>query len=176
MVASFTSSYTGLLANMCTYKVFPFAGRPFTSLRFVGSSFGLLMVAMLAALPAAAQQASTPQTGPQQANPKADTTPKLEKLEEGEPPSIKIGKPEVKSKVTERGDSGEIKEEQVKSGGSTYYVKPNQQVGNSVPGDAQSSQNHGVQWKVKEFDLGSKKKESDSGSPPAGDSAAPAQK
>jgi hypothetical protein len=113
----------------------------------------------------------------QQSNPPADAPPKLEKLEEGEPPAIKIGKPEVKQKVTERGDNGQAKEVQVQSGGSTYYVKPNEQVGNAQPGDAQSTQNRGVQWKVMEFDLGSKTKKSEAGSaaPPAED-ATPAAK
>jgi hypothetical protein len=137
---------------MPTYKAYP--------------HIGLLAAALLAALPAAAQKSAPP----------ADAAPKLEKLEEGEPPSIKIGKPEIKKKVTERGEGGEIKEEQVTSGRSTYYVKPNQQVGTSVPGDAQSSQNHGVQWKVKEFDLGFKKKNNQDGTPPTNDEPAPAQK
>ncbi len=141
---------------MRTYKVYG----------IVGPIAGMLAAALLASLPAAAQQSAAP----------AAATPKLEKLEEGEPPSIKIGKPEIKKRVTERGTGGEIKEEQVTSGGSTYYVKPNQQVGTSVPGDAQSSQNHGVQWKVKEFDLGMKKKNNQGGTPPATDEPAPAQK
>jgi hypothetical protein len=106
----------------------------------------------------------------QQSQPPTNTPPKLEKLEESEPPSIKFSKPEDKNKVTETREGGQVK---VQTGGSTYYVKPNeQQVGNSLPGDTESSSNHGVQWKVLEFDLGSKIKKSDDSQTPS-DSAAP---
>jgi hypothetical protein len=95
----------------------------------------------------------------QQAPAKSDATPpKLEKLEESEPPSIKIGKPVEPDKITESRDASGAAEVRVHTDGSTYYVKPDQQVGESLPGDAQSVHNHGAQWKVLEFDLGSKKK------------------
>jgi hypothetical protein len=86
--------------------------------------------------------------------------PKLEKLEDSEPPSLKIGKPvgAPKVTVTEVKDGVKGREVKVESGKSTYYVRPNEQVGNSLPGDAQSSTNRGAEWKVMEFDLGSKKK------------------
>jgi hypothetical protein len=111
----------------------------------------------------------------QQSPEKSDAPPpgkKLEKLEEGEPPSIKVGRPEDKNKVTETRDDSGVKEVKVQNGIGTYYVKPNQQVGNSLPGDVQSSQNHGVQWKVMEFDLGSKGKKSEK----SDDAAQPAPK
>lgn len=95
------------------------------------------------------------------AKPTADTTPdgrKLEKLEDPEPPSIKIGKPPGEHKVTEIRDDSGPKEVKVETGVSTYYVKPNTQVGNAQPGDAQSSFNRGAEWKVMEFNLGDKKK------------------
>jgi hypothetical protein len=120
-----------------------------------------LLAPLLLCWPAVAQQTTTP----------VDAPPKLEKLEEGEPPTLKLDKPEVKQKVTQRADGGQIQEEQVQSGGSTYYVHPNQQVGTAQPGDAQSTTNHGVQWKVYEFDLGAKDKKNEAGTPPAGDSA-----
>jgi hypothetical protein len=86
--------------------------------------------------------------------------PKLEKLEDSEPPSIKIGKPvgSPKVKVTEVKDNVTGREVKVESGKSTYYVRPNEQVGNALPGDTQSTTNRGAEWKVMEFDLGSKKK------------------
>jgi hypothetical protein len=94
----------------------------------------------------------------QQAPAKPDAAPpQLEKLEESEPPSIKVGKPVEPDKITESRDANGATTARVHTGGSTYYVKPDQQVGNSLPGDAQSVHNHGAQWKVIEFDLGSKK-------------------
>jgi len=86
---------------------------------------------------------------------------KLEKLEDSEPPAVKIGKPPGEHKVTETRDDSGIKEVKVETGVSTYYVKPNQQVGNAMPGDAQSSFNRGAEWKVLEFNLGEKKKKTE---------------
>ena len=112
-----------------------------------------LSAALLTPLLVAAQQS------PQKSD--APPPPKLEKLEEGDPPSSKVGKPKNENKITETRDDSGVKEVKVENGIGTYYVKPNQQVGNSLPGDVQSSQNHGVQWKVMEFDLGSKGKKSE---------------
>jgi hypothetical protein len=104
----------------------------------------------------------------QQAPAKPDPAPpKLEKLEESEPPSIKVGKPEQKDKITETRGANGATEVKVHTDGSTYYVKPDQQVGDSLPGDAQSVHNHGAQWKVMEFDLGSKQKKAPVGIEPA---------
>jgi hypothetical protein len=97
-------------------------------------------------------------TAQQTANKPDATPPKLDKLEESEPPSIKIGKPVEPDKITESRDASGATEVKVHTGGSTYYVKPDQNVGESLPGDAQSVHNHGAQWKVLEFDLGSKTK------------------
>lgn len=114
----------------------------------------LSAAAMLLSSTALAQQPPAKSDAPQ---------PKLEKLEEGEPPSIKVGKPEDQRKITETRDDSGVKEVKVQSGGSTYYVKPNQQVGDALPGDAQSSTNHGAEWKVLEFDLGVKNKKAGEG-------------
>jgi len=86
--------------------------------------------------------------------------PKLEKLEDSEPPNLKIGKPvgAPKVTVTEVKDDVHGRESKVESGKSTYYVRPNEQVGTALPGDTQSTTNRGAEWKVMEFDLGSKKK------------------
>jgi hypothetical protein len=126
----------------------------------------LSAVAMLMPLWATAQQEPA-KTDTPAAKTEAPAPKKLEKLEEGEPPSIKVGKPEEKQKVTETRDESGVKEVKVQTGSTTYYIKPDQQVGDSLPGDVQSTHNHGVQFKVMEFDLGSKnksKKSDDSGS------------
>ncbi|HEX8956184.1 MAG TPA: hypothetical protein VF798_07920 [Burkholderiaceae bacterium] len=83
---------------------------------------------------------------------------KLEKLEDAEPPAVRIGKPPAEHKVTEIRDDSGVKEVKVETGISTYYVRPNQQVGTALPGDTQSTTNRGAEWKVMEFNLGSKKK------------------
>jgi hypothetical protein len=86
--------------------------------------------------------------------------PKLEKIEEiADDPITVTAKPTQESKITEKRDnSGNVTEATVKSGPSTYTLKPNRPVGTSVPGDAMSGNNRGPQWTVMEFDLGKKKK------------------
>lgn len=81
----------------------------------------------------------------------------MEKLEEGQPPEINIRKPEQQNSITEkRAPGGKVTETRVTSGKSTYYLKPNDQLGSTLPGDTQSTINRGAQWEVKEFDLGRK--------------------
>ena len=103
------------------------------------------LAALAAALPllAAAQQTPPP-------------PPQLEKLEEGEAPTITIRKDDgQRSKITEKKEpGGRVTEVKVQSGKSTYYLKPNEQLGNAQPGDAQSNITRPAQWKVLEFDLG----------------------
>jgi len=122
----------------------------------------LSAAALLTPLWACAQQQQQPQQPPAKSDApgaKSEASPKkLEKLEEGEPPSIKVGKPEDKHKITETRDESGVKEVKVQTGTTTYYVRPEQQIGNSMPGDVQSQHNHGVEFKVLEFDLGSKNK------------------
>ena len=130
----------------------------------------LSVAALLASALAHAQQptdsgkSNTQQPQQQQAQDqkkKGDQPPKLEKLEDSEPPSIKVGKPEQQHKITETRDDSGVKEVKVQTGVSTYYVRPNQQVGNSLPGDVQSVHNTGAEFKVFEFDLGGKGKKSE---------------
>lgn len=82
----------------------------------------------------------------------------LEKMEQGEAPTITIRKPDSEKKITEKRDKGKVTEIKVQTGKSTYYLKPNEGPGNAMPGDAQSNENRGAQWSVHEFDLGRKKK------------------
>ncbi|MFL9924624.1 hypothetical protein PQR62_10130 [Herbaspirillum lusitanum] len=105
---------------------------------------------------AMAQTPAAPSAAP------APPPPELEKLEEGEPPAVTIQKPgggggNNGNSINERRDHGQTKEIEVKSGPSTYYLKPHQQVGSSTPGDAQSGPPTAAQWKVKEFDWGGSK-------------------
>jgi len=102
--------------------------------------------------------------------------PKLERIEEiADDPITVTAKPAPETKITEKRDnSGNVTEATVKSGPSTYTLKPNRPVGTSLPGDATSGNNRGPQWTVMEFDLGKKKKKtteeeggSDNTAPPA---------
>jgi hypothetical protein len=88
----------------------------------------------------------------------AQQPPKMEKLEEGEAPTITIRKPETEKKITEKREKGKVTEVKVQTGKSTYYLKPNEAPGNAMQGDAQSNETRGAQWSVHEFDLGRKKK------------------
>jgi hypothetical protein len=87
------------------------------------------------------------------------TPPRLETLQEGTPPDIPILKPEGGATTTEQRDnSGKVREIKVQSGNSTYYVKPNDQPGTSVPGDAESNATRPAQWKIFDFDFGGRSK------------------
>ncbi len=93
------------------------------------------------------------------APPPSDAPPQLEKLEEGEPPAVTIRKPESNNKIEEkRAPGGKVTEVKVTTGGSTYYLKPNDPAGSAMAGDAESSHNRGAQWEVQQFDLGQREK------------------
>jgi hypothetical protein len=90
--------------------------------------------------------------------------PKLEKIEEiADDPITVTAKPKPETKVTEKRDnSGNVVEATVKSGPSTYSLRPVH-----PPGDVSNGTNRGAQWTVLEFDLGKKKKttKEDDGAP-----------
>jgi hypothetical protein len=89
----------------------------------------------------------------QPANP-APPPPQTQPLEEGEAPAITIRKPGVEEQsITQKKQQGKVTEVKVKSGGSTYYLKPNEQPGSTLPGDVQSKPTRGSQWQVLEFDM-----------------------
>ncbi|NUU03227.1 hypothetical protein [Herbaspirillum robiniae] len=105
----------------------------------------------------------------------APPPPELEKLEEGEPPAVTIRKPGDQgnsggNSIKEQRDHGQTKEIEVHSGPSTYYMRPNKNLGGSTPGDAQSAPPTSAQWKVGEFDWGVKKKPQQDGDADSGDS------
>ncbi len=110
------------------------------------SSSWLVLPLVLLAAGAAAQPAPPPQ--PQQ----------LEKIEEVDNPVTVTAKPSTETKIVEKREGGRVTEAKVRSGGSTYTVKPNTPAGSALPGDAAGSANRGPQWTVLEFDLLSKKK------------------
>ena len=99
-----------------------------------------------AAMPVLAQQPG--------ARADAPPPPRLERLEEGEAPAVTIpggGQPE--RSITERREQGRVTEVEVRTGRSTYVVKPLSPAGSALPGDTQANTNRAAQFKVKEFDL-----------------------
>jgi hypothetical protein len=78
----------------------------------------------------------------------APPPPKLEKLEEGPESDVKLIKQESnKLKTVERKENGKVTEVQVRTGKSTYTVKPN----NAPKGTPEGDANRAAQWKVMEF-------------------------
>ncbi len=123
-----------------------FSPTPYVIMRTlkVWPALAACIAAYAISLPSAAQQ----QTG----NP--PPPPKLEKLEEGEEPAVTIRKPEQERQISEkRAPGGRVTEVKVTTGGSTYYLKPNDPAGSAVQGDAQSNQFRAPQWEIKQFDL-----------------------
>ena len=93
---------------------------------------------------------------------KADVPPppKLEKLEEGDGPAITIRQPASRNEITEKRTSGnELKEIKVKSGPSTYTLRPRRGTGNTPADDVVLPE-----WTVHEF--GKTPKEADSRAEP----------
>ena len=92
---------------------------------------------------------------------KADVPPppKLEKLEEGDGPAITIRQPASKNEITEKRLPGnELKEIKVKSGPSTYTLRPRRATGNTPADDVVLPE-----WTVHEF--GKTPKEADKPEP-----------
>ena len=96
--------------------------------------------------------------------PPSDVPPKVENLDEGEPAVTNLKKNTVKQtmQTIQNGEQTEVK---VTNSVGTYIVKPNQSVGNSLPGDSQSNSNNPVQWIVKSWG-GSKNTEPADEAPP----------
>ncbi len=88
------------------------------------------------------------------------TPPKLERIEEGSDVPITVTPPKSSqgNKITEKKENGRVTEATVKSGPSTYTMKPNTPAGNAQPGDLVSNGIRAPQWTVLEFDLSKKKK------------------
>lgn len=78
--------------------------------------------------------------------------PQLQKLEEGEAPAITIRGSATDRNITQKREQGKVTSVKVKSGKSTYYVKPNTPAGSALPGDVQSDATRPAQWQVLEFD------------------------
>jgi hypothetical protein len=97
---------------------------------------------------AALAQQSTTQPVPSQA------PPKLERIEPGSDVPATTIPSRRGTEITEtRAEGGAVTEVEVRSGGSHYYMQPNNQ-----PGNAQTNSIRAPTWKVGEFDLSGKRK------------------
>jgi len=103
------------------------------------SLFALTCFCVISATTALAQQSPS------------DVPPRMDKLDEVSDPAVTNTKKAVAKQTEQTTQTGEQTEVKVTNGVGTYIVKPNQSVGNSLPGDAQSSSNHAVQWVVKSW-------------------------
>ena len=89
----------------------------------------------------------------------SEAPPKLEIIEQGSDTPITVTPPKPSgAKITEKKEGGRVTEVKVKSGKSSYTMKPNVPPGNAQPGDGTSSAYRAPQWTVLEFDLNKKKK------------------
>ncbi len=104
---------------------------------------GLWLAAAAVSLPALAQQRA-----------EAPPPPRLEKLEEGEPPAVTIRPPAERNTVTEkRAPGGKRTEVKVTTGKTTYRVQPAENPGTAQPGDGQSIMAKPAQVEVLKFDM-----------------------
>lgn len=117
------------------------------------ASRSALCLVLLASLALSAHAQNQPADKPSEA------PPKLEKLEEVDSGAT-IRKDDGK-KITESRQANNDRETTVKTGKTSYVVRPNKPAGSSLPGDTQSSPNRAAQFKIMEFDLGAKKKPKD---------------
>ena len=96
--------------------------------------------------------------GVAQAQTPAATPPKLDKIEDVDTPITVTTKPAAERNISEKREGGRVTQATVKSGPSTYTVKPKDTASTTaLPGDAAGSANRGPQWTVMEFDIGKKK-------------------
>ena len=145
----------------------------------------LLRLKKLAVLPLLCGLASVAlaQNAPAPMPPRLEPLPESQQPNIGTPtPSIKPGETDQRNGTTDfRDNTGAVVETQVRTPVSKYTVRPNRQVGNAQPGDAQSVGNRAAQFKIGEFGLGRAKKQDDvpqtlepAPMPPAMPSTAPA--
>jgi hypothetical protein len=78
--------------------------------------------------------------------------PRLEKLEEGQPPSAGSHRTQVDARITEQRERGQVTSIEVQNGSSTYYLKPNMPAGSAFSSDTQMPSTRGAQWQIFEFD------------------------
>lgn len=106
--------------------------------------------------------ASLVQAQQAQQTPPAATPPKLERIEDGSDQPVTITPQQRgKQKVTEKREGGRVTEVQVTTGKSSYTMKAPTPGSVNDQADLTGSKLRPPQWKVLEFDLSGKKKQTD---------------
>lgn len=141
-------TYPGV-ATIMTIQVSPALLRQ----SFARAAYIAIPLAIIAMGTAVAQ---TPPVPPMPPTIPSDAPPRLERLEEGPPAGTPQPGKRGKGVTEKRIGSGKTGVTEVSTGVSTYYVRPDQEVGNAQPGDLQSSGNRAAQFRIKQFDLGQK--------------------
>ncbi|MDR0933779.1 MAG: hypothetical protein LBM56_01645 [Burkholderiaceae bacterium] len=113
-----------------------------------------LFIAAFAAAPFAMAQYAQKNTPPpaQDTRQSAPPAEELELIDEVEQPTITIRKPDAAREITERKEHGMTKEIKVQTGGSTYYLYPNDPLGGNFR-DNTSTIVRPALWRVHEFDM-----------------------
>lgn len=96
--------------------------------------------------------------------PPADTPPKMDPLDEGDP-AVSHAKDKKNKQTEQLIQNGQQSEVRVTGPAGTYTIKPNANVGTSLPGDAQSNSSTPAQWVVKSWG-GSKSTDGGDDTPP----------
>lgn len=107
------------------------------------------LTVFILALPTLAGLASTAVLA--QSRAEAPPPPRLERLEEGDAPAVVIPSRPSEQQIIETRDHGRVTSVKVNTGGSTYYLTPNEPKGSALPGDLQSTSNRPAQWQIMEF-------------------------
>lgn len=82
--------------------------------------------------------------------PPSDSPPKMDPLDEGDP-AVTNSKDNKKNQTEQLIENGQAREVKVTNGVGTYVIKPNSNVGTSLPGDAQSNSSSPAQWVIKSW-------------------------
>jgi hypothetical protein len=147
----------------------PDCRNPFMRIQNTLKAFAFASLMPLAALAQAPQQVQPPPKV--QAPPPPQTMP----LEEGEPPAVTIpGGGQRKEEIIKHRKQGRVTEIEVHTPSSSYTVRPNEQPGSALPGDAESTRNRAAQFTIKRFPVPKPKNEEEAEAAQPGAPAAPA--
>lgn len=128
----------------------PDCPNPFMRIQHTLKAFAFASLMPLAAL--AQQQA------PQKVQ--APPPPQTMTLEEGEAPAVTIpGGNQRREEIIEHRKQGRVTEIEVHTPASSYTVRPNEQPGSALPGDAESNGNRAAQFTIKRFPIPKPKNE-----------------
>ena len=112
----------------------------------------LIAILLAGTFVVAAALAADPQSAPVSPPPPppSDAPPQINPLVEDNQ-AVTNTKPEKAKQIVQTSQTGGQTEVRVTNDIGTYIVKPNQNIGTSLPGDGQSNSNNPVQWVIKSW-------------------------